>query len=192
MVGRTQAFFSSARRVAAPLAASLTAITVISVYGLAHHDVIYALALKPRQADGLLGILTMPLVHGSFAHLLVNGSLYIVFAATVLFRGRSYFALSTAAILLTSGILLWLVGRPGAHIGMSMLIFGYFGLLATRGVFERRFASIAVSLLIVGAYASLLWGIVPGDDGVSWEGHLCGLLAGVLTARLLSGNGLTV
>ena len=150
-----QGLLRSAQRVATPLAASVAVIAGVSFYGLAHHDVIYALALKPRQADGLLGIATMPLVHGSLAHLAVNTSLYVVFAATLLFRGRGYFALTTTVILVASGILLWLVGRPGAHIGMSMLLFGYFGLLAARGAFERRFSSILVALVKLGNLATI-------------------------------------
>ena len=91
---------------------------------------------------------------------------------------------------LLGGGALWAVGRDGAHIGASALIFGYFGLLATRGLFERQFWSILLSLATATLYAGLLRGIVPGDAGVSWEGHLTGLLAGVAAARLLiSGKG---
>ncbi len=173
-----------------PLGISVCAVVLISSYGLAHHDVIYTLSLRPRSVDGLTGIFTMPFVHGSFAHLGVNLSLYLVFAAALLLRGLRYFLLTTLTLLASSGALLWLTGRPGAHIGMSMLLFGYFGLLSARGAFERHFGSVLLSLVIVGAYASLLWGIVPGDEGVSWEGHLCGLLCGVVAARLLAGRGL--
>jgi len=130
----------------------------------------------------------MPFVHGSLTHLSVNTSVYVVMTPLVLLRSLSYYVYATLLILLLSGSALWIIGRDGAHIGASALIFGYFGLLATRGLFERRFWSILLSLVIAGFYAGLLWGIVPGDGGVSTEGHLAGLLAGIATARLLSGR----
>ncbi len=170
------------------IAIGLMLIWCVSIYALAHHDVIYTLALVPRNTDGLIGILTMPLVHGSLTHLSVNTSLYIVMAALVLARSLSYYVYATLLILVMSGGALWAIGRDGAHIGASALIFGYFGLLATRGLFERRFWPMLSSLVIATLYAGLLGGIVPGDSGVSWEGHLTGLLAGIASARLLTPN----
>lgn len=164
---------------------AMTVVWLVSIFGLAHHDAVYALSLVPRSPGGLVGILTMPLVHGSFAHLYINTTLLLVLGGTVLWRGNRYAGLATAIILLLAGSALWLVGRPGAHIGASVLIYGYFGLLSTRGLFERRIAPLVVSLVTIVGYVGLLWGIVPGDEGVSWEGHLCGLLAGVAAARLL-------
>ena len=170
-----------------PLVLLLFVIWSVSLYALEHHhEVIYSLALIPRSVQGLNGILTMPLVHGSLQHLLVNTPLLAVFSGVVLWRGKRYYFAVTLLILLMAGGALWLVGRTGAHIGASALIFGYFGLLGARGFFEKRFLSIAVSLAVVGVYSSLLWGIVPVDEGVSWEGHLAGLLAGITTARLLA------
>lgn len=170
-----------------PLTILLIAMWSVSLYALnLHHDVIYELALIPRSVQGLNGILTMPLVHGSLQHLLVNTPLLAVFSGVVLWRGTRYYCAVTLLILLMAGSALWLIGRTGAHIGASALIFGYFGLLSARGFFEKRFLSIAVSMAVVGVYSSLLWGIVPDDEGVSWEGHLTGLLAGIMTARLLS------
>jgi len=173
------------RRVLLPLAIVIALIWLVSLYGLAHHDVIYALSLEPRSADSILGVVTMPLVHGSFAHLYANTSLLLVLGGALLWRGVGYAGAATGIILLAGGALLWLAGRPGAHIGASLLIYGYFGLLGTRGFFEHRLAPVCVSLVTLIGYTGLLWGIVPGDEGVSWEGHLSGLLAGVLAARVL-------
>jgi membrane associated rhomboid family serine protease len=163
----------------------MAVIWLVSVYGIVHHDTVYALSLVPRTPGGLMGIATMPLVHGSFAHLYINSTLLLVLGGAVLWRGNRYAGLVTGVILLMAGSALWLVGRPGAHIGASVLIYGYFGFLSTRGLFERRMAPLVVALVTIVVYVGLLRGIVPGDDGVSWEGHLCGLLAGVAAARLL-------
>jgi len=164
----------------------LAVIWGVSAYALVRQDLIYTLALTPRSLQGLNGILSMPLVHGSWTHLMLNTLPLLVFVSVVLWRGYGYFLVTTLMILTIAGSGLWLVGRTGAHIGASVLIFGYLGLLAARGLFEREFWPILGSLLVVGFYSSLLWGIVPMDEGVSWEGHICGLLAGIVTARLLS------
>ena len=72
------------------------------------------------------------------------------------------------------------------HIGASGLIFGYLGFLLARGVFEKSFASIAIAVAILAAYGGLLIGVLPGQEGVSWQGHLFGFLAGVAAARLFA------
>jgi membrane associated rhomboid family serine protease len=160
----------------------------VSLYGFANAEVVSALALVPRNSDGLIGILTMPLVHGSPTHLMLNTPLFAVMSAGVVMGGLRYFFSATLLILAIAGVLLWGFGRDGLHIGASGLIFGYFGLLLTRGLFERRFWPIVGSLGVGALYAGLLWGIVPTDNGVSWEAHLTGLLGGIVTARLLAGR----
>lgn len=158
----------------------------MSAYALNDHNLLYALALIPRSVQGLNGILTMPLVHGSLEHLLVNSSLLVVFASILLWRGVRYYLAVILLVQLIAGSALWLVGRSGAHIGASVMLFGCFGLLVTRGIFERRILTICVSLVVAGLYSSLLWGIIPDDEGASWEGHGLGLLAGVFTAWLFA------
>jgi membrane associated rhomboid family serine protease len=162
-------------------------IWAVSLYGFSNTEVVPALALVPRNTDGLIGILTMPLVHGSLTHLMLNTPLFVVMSAGVVMSGLRYFACATVLILVIAGVLLWGLGRDGLHIGASGLIFGYFGLLLTRGLFERRFWPIAGSMGVGVLYAGLLWGIVPTDSGVSWEAHLAGLLGGIVTARVLAG-----
>jgi membrane associated rhomboid family serine protease len=184
--GLLQQRLKHARGILPGLILTLAVVWIPSLYGFSDHNLIYALSLIPRSIQGINGILTMPMVHGSMEHLLVNTSLLVIFAAVLLWRGYRYYLAITLLIQLVAGTALWIVGREGAHIGASMLIFGYFGLLATRGLFERQFLSIAVSLCVVGIYSGLLWGIIPEDEAVSWEGHLLGLLAGVFIARLLS------
>ena len=167
----------------------LLLIWAVSLYGLLHLEVVYALALVPRAPDGAIGILTMPLVHGSIQHLVVNSVSFAALAAVLAARSASHFLYATLLILLVGGSALWIVGREGAHIGASLLVFGYFGLLATRGFFEQRLLSIVVSIVVIGLYAGLLWGIVPNEERISWEGHLLGLLAGIFAARVLSRRG---
>ena len=144
---------------------------------------VYALALVPRRVDGLPGILGAPLVHGSFAHLLANTVPLLILGGMVAIRGVACYLATTLAIVVLGGLGLWALGRDAAHVGASGLIFGYFGFLVGRGYYERRLQSVAVSILVVVLYGGMLAGVLPRDDGISWEAHLFGLLAGWLCAR---------
>ena len=170
---------------AAILLGSLTLVWAVSLYGLfVDERLVYALALVPRRIEGLPGILSAPLVHGSFAHLLANTVPLLILGGMVVARGVAYYFAATLAIVVLGGLGLWALGRDAAHIGASGLIFGYFGFLVGRGYYERRLRSIAVSVLVAVMYGGMLAGVVPRDDRVSWEAHLFGLLAGGLCARL--------
>ena len=148
-----------------------------------NETLVYHLALIPRRADALVGIVGMPFVHGSLGHLMANTVPLVVLGAMLLFRGVRYYVLVTAGIIVLGGIALWCFGRDAAHIGASGVVFGYLGFLVTRGLYERSWQSIGVSALVVFLYGGAIWGVLPQDDGVSWEGHLYGLLAGIVVAR---------
>ena len=149
----------------------------MSLYGLfVDERLVDALALAPRRIDGLPGILSAPLVHGSFAHLLANTVPLLILGCLVVIRGVASYLTTTLAIVV--------LGRDAAHIGASGLIFGYFGFLVGRGYYERRLQSIAVSVLVVVVYGGLIVGVLPRGDRVSWEAHLFGLIAGGLCARV--------
>lgn len=162
----------------------LAAVWAVSLYGLFADDrLVPALALLPRRVDGLPGILTAPLVHASLAHLLANTAPLLILGGMVAIRGAAYYLATTLAIAVFGGLGLWLIGRDAAHIGASGVAFGYFGFLVARGWYERRSGSIAAAVLVAAVYGGMLGGVLPRADGVSWEGHLCGLLAGWLYAR---------
>lgn len=140
------------------------------------------LGLVPRSLTGLTGIVTMPFLHGSFAHLFSNTvPLVILLGLMVMSRPRPW---STMVVLtVISGLALWLLGRPALHIGASGLIYALMGYLIATGLLERRLMSAAIALFVGLTYgASILGGILPGTPGVSWEGHLFGLLAGAALA----------
>ncbi|MDH3658949.1 MAG: rhomboid family intramembrane serine protease [Alphaproteobacteria bacterium] len=140
------------------------------------------LGLVPRSFTGLIGIVTMPFLHGNLTHLLSNTlPLVILLGLMVLSRPRPW---STMVLLtLISGAALWLLGRPALHIGASGLIYALMGFLIAAGVLERRLLPAAVALFVGLTYgASIIGGILPGQRGVSWEGHLFGLLAGAALA----------
>ena len=167
------------------LATCLGVVWGVSGYALAvgNESLLYDLAVVPRRFDSLIGILGMPFVHGSWWHLISNTMPLLILGGIVMLRGVGYFGAVTFMTMLLGGILLWCFGRNAAHIGASALAFGYLGFLVARGFYERSWQSIGVAALVVFLYGGMIWGVVPRDDGVSWEGHLFGLLAGMVVAR---------
>lgn len=158
----------------------------VSLYGVfVDRGLPYDLAVVPRQTDGLAGILGMPFVHGSVAHLVANTVPMLVFGSMLLIRGARYFFAVVAGVAVVGGLALWVFGRQAAHIGASGVVFGLFAFLVVRGLYERRVSSITISVMVAIVYGgSMIFGLVPRDDGVSWEAHLFGLLAGILAARV--------
>ena len=149
-----------------------------------NETIISQLALVPRRLDSLAGIVGMPFVHGSWSHLMTNTMPLLMLGGILLSRGVRYFATVTFSITVLGGMLLWCFGRDAAHIGASGVAFGYLGFLVTRGLYERSWQSIGIAALVIFLYGGMIWGVLPREDGVSWEAHLYGLLAGVVIARV--------
>ena len=135
-------------------------------------------------ARRISGNSAQPLLHGSFAHLILNTVPLVTLGSFVAFYGTRIFLAVSLWIMLLSGAALWLLGRSAYHVGASSVLFGYFGYLVARGWYERSVTALLVALLILGLYGGMVWGVVPTRSYISWEGHLFGLLAGVLVARL--------
>jgi membrane associated rhomboid family serine protease len=148
----------------------------LSIYGI-----------HPRNTQYLLGILLAPLLHGSFAHLTANTPPFIALGWLVLARDRTEFFITSLVVTITSGLGAWLFGASNSvHVGASGVIFGYFGFLLARGFFDRKLVSMLLSLIVGAIYGYLIFGVLPVQMGVSWQGHLFGFIGGVLTAWALS------
>jgi membrane associated rhomboid family serine protease len=144
------------------------------------------LGIRPRSMEGLRGILLAPLLHGGFAHLAANTLPLLILGWMVMLRETRDVFVVTALATVVGGLGVWLVGGAGTiHVGASILIFGYLGYLLLRGWFDRRLLSVVGSLAVALLYGGLVFGVLPGQPGVSWEGHLFGFAGGVLAARLL-------
>jgi len=143
--------------------------------------------IVPRTVVGLRGILFAPFLHVSFAHLIANTLPFATLGWFVMLRRTSDFILVSAIAMLIGGLGTWLIA-PGntVHVGASGVIFGYLGFLMLRGYFERSILSTLMSIAVALAYGGLIWGVLPGQVGISWQGHLFGLLGGVIAARLLA------
>ena len=138
--------------------------------------------IYPRELYGLPGIITAPFIHGDFAHLF-NNSLPVLILGTALFyfyRGISYKVFFL--IYFITNLWLWSLGRPSYHIGASGLVYGLATFLFFSGIFRWNINLIVVSLLVTFLYGSLVWGILPIDHKISFEGHFVGSIAGIFLA----------
>ena len=140
--------------------------------------------IEPRQIDGLEGLLFAPVLHDGWTHIISNSVPFLVLGALVMTYGLNRWLMATAVIALGAGLATWLMARSGIHIGASILVFGYFGFLLGMAWFERSVKSIGIAVVVAVAYGGLIWGVLPTNSGVSWEGHLFGLIAGVVGAKL--------
>jgi membrane associated rhomboid family serine protease len=142
--------------------------------------------IRPRTLPGLGGILLAPLLHGGFGHLAANSTALLVLGWFVMLRGTAQIVPVTVIGALVGGLGIWLVGASGSvHLGSSIVVFAYLGYLLFRGFFERRVLAMAGSVAVAFLYGGMIWGVLPGRQAVSWEGHLFGFLGGVLAARIM-------
>jgi membrane associated rhomboid family serine protease len=141
----------------------------------------------PQRLIGLRGIIFAPFLHGDFPHLIANTVPFLILGWFVMLQETSDFWIVTIMTMIVGGLGTWLFGYPGSvHIGASILIFGYFGFLLLRGYFQRNIPSIVLSLVVGFLYGSLIFGVLPGQAGISWEGHLFGFLGGAIAAKMIS------
>ena len=138
----------------------------------------------PRTLSGLKGILFSPFIHSDIEHLYHNTIPLFVLSVTLFYFYR---AISWKVIfygILISGFLTWCIGRPSNHIGASGLIYVLMSFTLFKGIFAKHFRLIAVSLLIVFLYGSMIWYVFPVKENMSWEGHLSGLIVGLVFALI--------
>ncbi|KAA3596860.1 MAG: rhomboid family intramembrane serine protease [Candidatus Scalindua sp. AMX11] len=140
--------------------------------------------ILPRTVKGLSGIPLSPFLHASLRHVMVNTIPLATLGGFVILQGRRLFFEITIIIILVSGSLLWLFGRSSYHVGASGLIFGYFGYLVVRAWYDRSLRSFLIAFFTIFLFGGMMWGLLPTLSPVSWEGHLFGLLAGILAAYI--------
>lgn len=148
-----------------------------------------AWGVVPGKIEGLIGILTMPFLHGGLAHLAANTIPFALFSWLIMLRDNREWGVVTAASLVSSGVIAWLFGAAGSvHVGASGLIFGYFGYLLTIGLFQRKLGAILLSLFIGLTYGGLVFGMFPFTVPwfVSWQAHLGGFLGGLFSAWFIN------
>ena len=148
--------------------------------------------VQPRSDEGLLGILFAPLLHGGWTHLEGNTGPVLILGFLTLATGLLRGLAATAIIWVVGGVGVWLVaGSNSNHIGASGLIFGWIVYLAIRGIANGVLWEIALGIIVLVLYGGALWGVLPGQPGVSWQGHLFGAVGGALAALLLTNERLS-
>lgn len=151
------------------------------------HSLNRTFGLRPRSPDGLLDILTFPLLHANLTHLMSNTLPLIIFGFLVFLSGLRVFVTAMTSSWLGSGVVVWLIGGFNVTVGASGLVFGLFAFLLVRGFVNHNWWQIVLSVLLFMVYGGILFGILPTVAGyVSWQAHLGGAIGGVIAALLLS------
>lgn len=140
------------------------------------------LGIIPRTARGLIGVFFSPFLHRDFNHLFFNSIPLFVLANLVLLNGRTAFYIISFITIALSGLGVWLFGRRAIHVGASGLIMGYFGYLLANVYFSINTTTIILGILCLYYFGGLVINLFPGEKDVSWEGHVFGFIAGIITA----------
>ena len=157
-------------------------IWAVYIYEYISNSNLNNLGVQPASVVGLRGILFAPMIHSSISHLVNNT---ITFFILFNLLNSFYHTLSKSIFFLVyifSGLLTWFLAQEGYHIGLSGVIYGVFGFLITSGLIRRNYKLLAISFAVIFWYGGLFWYVFPIEEGMSWEGHLGGLISGVILA----------
>ena len=143
----------------------------------------------PQTYSGLKGILFSPFIHKDFTHLLNNSYPVIILGGMLFSFYRKIAARIFLWLIFISGFWLWIIGRPSFHIGASGIIYALASFLLVSGFIRKNPRLSAISMVVIFLYGSMIWGVLPTKQAVSWEGHLAGLLAGILVAFFYKNEG---
>ena len=142
-----------------------------------HLDASYG--ILPRNLGHLGDIFTAPFLHFSWSHIEGNSGPLFVFGLLAAYRGTYKFLGVTVVVAVTSGLAVWLFQGNELTVGASGLIFGYFGYVVARGIIDRNLVDALAAVVMALSYAYILTVAIPGTPGVSWIGHLGGLIGGL-------------
>ena len=176
---RAQRNFKLALKIALWLVGVLWLILIVdSVLGLG----LVRFGLRPRHVEGLIGVLTAPLLHGGAEHLFSNSLPLLISLTTILYLYPSTAVRVIPMIWIGSGLLAWFIGRPSLHFGASGFVYGLLAFVFISGILRLDMRSVAVSVMVWLLYGSMIWGVLPIRPNMSWELHLTGAVLGVVLA----------
>jgi membrane associated rhomboid family serine protease len=158
------------------------AVKIIQVVG--GYDLSF-LGIFPLKWQGLPGIITTAFVHADFSHLIANSVPMIILGTALFYFYKDLAPKILVFIWLFGGFWVWIAARPAYHIGASGIVYGLAAFILVSGIIRRHTGLMAVALVVVFLYGSLIWGIFPEffpDRNISWEAHLFGMIAGIILA----------
>lgn len=141
------------------------------------------LGIYPRYLPSLTHIFCAPFIHLNWAHLTGNAIGLSIFSFLILLKGLRFYTYTSLFIVICSGLLIWLFARPSFHVGASAWIFGLWALCIANAFYDRKLMSFFIAIGVVFFYGGMIYGLMPTDKPVSFEGHIFGAIAGVFAAR---------
>lgn len=145
--------------------------------------------IYPKSIIGLRGILFSPFIHNNATHLFNNSIPLVVMLGCLYFFYQKIANKVLFIGLVLTGLLTWVIGRPSYHIGASGIIYLLVSFIFFSGIFRKHFRLIALSLVVVFLYGSMIWYVFPTSERISWEGHLSGFLVGFIFALIFRNQG---
>ncbi len=159
---------------------------VLEAYDQATRHSLDPYGIRPQTDEGLVSIFLAPWLHGGWQHLIGNSLPFLLLGTLVLLDGWRKWAWTTLTIVVVSGAAVWLFSPPSSiTLGASGVVFGWLTYLLVRGFYSGSFAQVGIGIVVFLLYGGILWGVLPGAVGISWQGHLGGAIGGVLAARWL-------
>ncbi len=158
------------------------AFIVIHVINNEMHGALNSYGITPRQFSSATHILSAPFIHGNWQHLLNNLLGFFIFSTLCLTKSWRFYLLTSFFVVAVGGLLVWVFARSATHIGASGWVFGLWAASIAHAFFCRNAQSIVVAAVVVVFYGGMVFGVLPSQDQISYEGHLYGMVAGVLAA----------
>lgn len=164
---------------------------IVFLYDFNFHLDLYKYGVLPRNFSGLIGVLTSPFIHSTanYSHILNNSLPMFVLTWLLFYSYRTVATKVFVFIYLFTGVVVWLLGRETYHIGMSGVIYGLTSFLIVSGFYRKNMRVAGISLLVIFLYGSIIWGVIPLDPSISWEGHFFGFLSGMIMAGVYRNSG---
>lgn len=163
----------------------LLAMWTVNIFNWVLGSPLNILGIYPRSLFGLVGIIFAPILHGNFNHLFFNTIPFFVLGMFILMLGQNLFIGVTILIAFFQGFLVWLFGRKYLHIGASGVISGYFGFVLGLAYFNPNMVSLVLAVITLYYFGSIIFGIIPTSELISWESHLAGLISGIAIVYVL-------
>jgi len=169
----------------------VTTMVIVFLYDFHFHLELYKFGLLPRHFSGLLGVFTSPFIHSTdnYSHILNNSIPMFVLTWLLFYSYRTVASKVFVFIYIFTGLVVWLIGRETFHIGMSGVIYGLTAFLVASGFYRKNMRVAGISLLVIFLYGSIIWGVIPLDPSISWEGHFFGFLSGLIMAGVFRNSG---